>query len=283
MSNSTRDARPNILGGISLLLFIGTLIYLTIVMGVNDRTDDELKNEKLLSERLLSEKLLEQKKKAALQTDFNMLEKKHADTDRQLIDIEALLHHQQLQNKKHRREVESVKAAGSRNLATWRRQWVNDSLRYLDQITVLQQQVYEAQGALAESNAETEKYRDALAHANETRAYGTSIESRKKKGKLTVKAARTKTIKFGMELSDKLSDDLSLKIISPLGNPLAIDPAEITVRYDTVIAPVGNSGSEKRKLVNIAYTPTQRLVAGAYKVSVFHQNELLTKFITTLD
>lgn len=247
-------------------------------MGVNDRMGDELKNEKLQSERLLSEKLLEQKKRAALQTDFSVLEKKQAQTDHQLINTEALLHQQQLENRKHHRDLENVKVAGNRNLATWRRQWANDSLRYLDQITVLQQQVDDARGALAESNAEKEQYRDALAHANETRAYETSIESRKKKGKLTIKAARTRTIKFGLELSDQLSDDLSLKIISPLGNPLSIDPSEITVRYDTVI-----SGLEKRKMVNIVYAPTQRLAAGVYRISVLHNDELVTRLITTLN
>lgn len=283
MSKSTRDTRPNILGGISLLLFIGTLIYLTIVMGVNDRMEDDLKNEKLQSERLLSERLLEQKKRAALQTDFNTLEQKHAETDRQLINTEALLHQQQLENRKHHRELENIKETNTKHLTAWRHQWAKDSLRYQDRIAGLQQQVHDAQNALAESYAENEKYHEALDHANEMRAYGTSIESRKKKGKLTAKASRAKTIKFGMELSERLSDDLSVKIISPSGSPLAIDPSEITVQYDTVISPPTTSGSEKRKLVNIVYAPAQRLMSGAYKISVFHHDELVTKFITTLD
>jgi hypothetical protein len=264
-------------------MFIGTLVYLTIMLGINERMERDLKDERLHSERLLSEKLLEQKKRAALQTDFSELEKKHAITDHQLINTEALLHQQKRENRNHRREMEKMQAAASVNFAARRRAWTKDSMRYVAGIDALQRQISDAQKVLAESDLEREKYIEALGHANELRPYGTSVESRKKKGRLTVKAARTRTIKFGVEVSDQLSDDLSVSIISPSGNPLPVDPSKITVRYDAIGVSSDSNIAEKRKLVTISFTPSQRLIAGAYKVSVLHQDELVTKFITILD
>jgi hypothetical protein len=80
----TTGKRGSIITPIALLLFIGSVVYLTVEMGRNSRLEDELKTEKLTSEILLSEKLFMEKEIMKLKEELKSIQTQNSELDNQL-------------------------------------------------------------------------------------------------------------------------------------------------------------------------------------------------------
>lgn len=75
MKHSEESTPSRIAGFVAITLFIGTFIYLSVVLSVNKRMEEELQESKLELEMLLSEKLSGQKRIVHLTRDLSELEK----------------------------------------------------------------------------------------------------------------------------------------------------------------------------------------------------------------
>ena len=132
-----------------MILFAGMVVYVTVLLGQDDRRKNDLKIARLQSEKLLSEKLQVVKQYESLQADFKHLEQKHFRVTDELDQTEDLLAYAE-------RELLQVRSAMS--FKTIRRQGdqitflINkersDSIRYMNEIIFLTARLAETDNEL---------------------------------------------------------------------------------------------------------------------------------------
>lgn len=86
-AEGTNSKRSGIITTIALLLFIGSVVYLSIEIGRNSRLENDLKVEKLTSEKLLSEKLSLEKDNVKLKSELKSLEENNKDLMKEIKDL----------------------------------------------------------------------------------------------------------------------------------------------------------------------------------------------------
>lgn len=248
------------MGGIALILFIASLVYLSIVMGINDRMEQDLRQEKLLSERLLSEKLLEQKKRSALQTDFDNLETRYATISVELDESRAMLKKSKSMLDDRQRQIRKLQTVLPGRSALLRQKMQQDSIQFSDERERFAAKTVNLENDLIGTAAENERLRGEIARLIREKLYDVAVDTRKRNQRLTVKGSRTKCIDVSIETARDM-EDLSLEIIDPTGNLLPLSKENLSTSINAANDPA-------KKNVRIIYIADRKLSGGIYHVLV---------------
>lgn len=277
MVTENSSAKNNIAAGVAVLLFIGSIIFLSIEMGRNNQLEGDLKNERLSSESMLSEKLSLDKAIAKIKSELKSLEGKNSDLDEALTasfkkletaDDDLRRSKSQISSQAHLRkqikELQKLKEDSELQLANYKislqqLQSLNDDLEIA--VGSLQQQ---NKGLLDELNAIR------LVSMNEV-----LVESTKKNGRLTVKAKRTKNLIVNVDIPAN-AENLSFKITSPSGKELTNKEGTIAINIVRENKPrskafyVANSSlaPPAYNQVQISYVANDKLLPGIYKTEI---------------
>ncbi len=256
---------------------MGMFIYLTIVMSIKERLEDELNEERLQSELLLSEKLLEKKQKAALQMNYNALDNKLRQTNNELLSTQTNLSRMASDLLEERNSNESNLLREQKTLLQiLQNKSESDSIQHEKEIAALTEQIRFLENSVSQKNKEAQTYASEIERLSGLRTNEFSIESLKRNKRLSVKAAKTKTINASMEVSAG-AGDLSFSILDPAGNPLSMSEtnSSMTISESNVkktgtpfyVNPVIQlNASENWKRVKMTYVSSTKLQPGVYRV-----------------
>lgn len=286
MEKSRSVTRSDIAAFVAVVLFIGMFVYLTVVLGKNDRLMDKLSEKRLETELLLSEKLVEQKKAARLTAKLashkrqSTIEKeKHEHVLKTLSETKAELKRERLSKPYPlmKRQSEKVRVLVSKI--------AEDSSLHAAQLQQLNMEINMLQSRLAEKDSEQQKYQEEIDRLKIIQIDEVAIQSSKKGKKLTSKASKTNDIKISVRVSVQLKH-ISVKIVDPLGLELPVNDETTEIRYGTVEAvPVPQAfivspelqlkGMESRRTVEIFYKVKSKLREGVYKILLSGDEQLL--------
>jgi hypothetical protein len=285
---------PTITTIVPVILFVGMFVYLTIVMGRNDRMADDLKEERLTSELLLSEKLLQEKKKVEWEQKFASLNRKFNSTNSKLQTVIVDLSQKEADLQKEKSGYRSLLIKKQKEqLEVLKNTAKEDSVRNALELAKLIAENGNLQKALSERLEEKEKYNFEIERLKRLRMDEVGIESLKKYKRLTAKASKTKTISVTLQVSSQ-ARDLTFSIVSPDGTQLRLDEKNSSL---TISEPQDQKPSqafyvspelqvstiEKTKTVEINYTSSTKLQPGIYKVSVKSAGESVGNLMLRLE
>lgn len=294
MENSKADTKPNITAIIAMLLFIGILIYLTIVLGRNERVKDDLREEKLQSELLLSEKLLEQKKNVQLLADNKERERITKKLNEELQAVRALVSQKDLELKKVKSGVKDrVISKQQGEIKLLREKIVRDSIKNEDSLTKFKKYAGHLESLVLEKKNETEGYLDEIERLKRLQIYNTQVESIRKNQKLTFKASKTKVLRAVFEVS-ALTQNLSFKIFNPDNKELpanntntiikSTDIANGSSAMASMVSPdIQLNSIEARRKVEVIYTAKEKLTPGIYTIALLSNEELIDHIYLRLE
>jgi hypothetical protein len=286
--------QPAITTIIPVLLFVGMFVYLTVVMGRNDRLADDLKKERLTSERLLSEKLLQEKKKVEwelkstrldntlnrtnnkLQTTMAELSRKEEDLLKERSSYKSLL------IKKQKQQFERLKNKSQ-----------EDSIKNAVELEKIFAQNENLQRTVSENLEQREKYNFEIERLKRLTLNEVGIESIKKNKRLTSRASKTKTIKIRLQIPSQ-TRDLTYSMVTPGGKQISLDEKNSSITISGIqdqkssqafyLSPeIQLSTIEKNQMVEITYTSTSRLQPGVYKFFVKSANEQVGNIVLRLE
>ena len=286
MKNPGNQARVNITGLVASVLFIGVFIYLTIVMGMRSRIEEELRKEKLQSELLLSEKLHQEKKSKNLHEELSGVERKlsvtNCNLDSMVKEINTIK--SELATKKYNANSQSL-TSQQHETDRLLQQILHDSSEYVHAIESIKSEKEEIEMMLSKSISDNEKYISEIERLNRLRVLDAMIESAKNENKLTVKAARTRIIRLNLVVADQ-TGDLTFKIIDPSGTELPVDSKNLTLKTEAISSAKTNhvfyvnqdiqvETFVSARKVEMTYRASQKLPPGKYKI-LFHNADGLS-------
>lgn len=288
MEKPRNVTRSDIAAFVVLVLFIGMFVYLTIVLGMNDRLADNLNEERLEAELLLSEKLQEQKRAARLTEELSShkrqerIEKEKGTQILKLLsETDAELKHERL------RKPYALIERQNKEIRMLTSKLAEDSSNRVVQIHRLNSELNLLRSQLAEKTSEQQKYMSEIDRLKEIQIDEVAVQSMKKSNKLTSKAAKADYINISIQVSAHL-ESISVKIVDPLGLELPVNDETTEISYGAVEAvPVSHAfmvspdlqlkATEARRTVDIFYKTKSKLRAGVYKILLSGDNQSLGK------
>jgi hypothetical protein len=286
--------QPAITTIIPALLFVGMLVYLTVVMGRNDRLADDLKKERLTSERLLSEKLSQEKKKVEWELKSTRLDNtlNHANSKLQTLMAELSRKEEDLLKERSSDKSLLIKKQKQR-FELLQNKLKEDSVKNAVELEKVLAQNDNLQRTLSENLEEREKYNFEIERLRRLTLNEVGIESMKKNKRLTSRASKTKTIKISLQIPSQTAD-LTYSILTPDGEKISLDEKNSSIKISGIqdqkpsqafyLSPeIQLSTIEKTQMVEITYTSTSRLQPGIYKFFVKSTDELVGSIMLRLE
>jgi hypothetical protein len=282
MTKSNNEVKHNIGALVAVCLFIGTFVYMTIVMSVNDRIENDLKETRLVSERLLSEKLLQEKRNAELQRKYTSLESEFKRTSNILQNTLTALSQKEFELRSGKSNIKPLLIKKQREeIEQLRNKLKRDSLKSETEVTNLETESEGLRRSLAQKRDEEAVYSMQIEQLKRLRMNNVNVESLKRNKRLTTKASKTKIINVGMEVSD-LVRDLTFSIVSPDGKQLVLNnqnsSLEIIENFDQK-----SIQFLKTRRVEITYRSSGRLQPGNYKIFLNSAAEPIGNLVFSLE
>ncbi|MBT1706175.1 hypothetical protein [Chryseosolibacter indicus] len=275
MSNSKTETKLNVAAIVAVLLFVTMFVYVTIVMGFNDRLKSELMREKLKSELLLSEKLAEQKKNVQLTENVSDVSAENKITKNSLAQILKLLSAKEDELKREKlSDKNQIMQKQKSIIKSLEEKITNDSLN--GALTISNMSSYSGllESMLIQKNHENEQYLNTIKRLSSLRMEDVEIVSSKKNQRQTIRAARAKIVEVRLAVST-LAKNISFKIIDPSGAELPVNNknSHIEILNDNPSSKsfiVSNEAElkslEELQILHIKYFPSQKLAAGTYRI-----------------
>lgn len=271
------SAKNNIAAAVAVVLFIGSIIFLSVEMGRNNHLEGELKNERLSSETMLSEKLSLEKGIAKIKSELKSLEWTNSDLNEALTASTKKLEKAdddlgrseiQISSQAHLikqiKELLKLKEDSELQLANYKIS--------LQQLQSLNNDLEMAIGSIQQQNKDLldELNIIGLVSMNEV-----LMESTKKNGRLTVKAKRTKNFIVNVGIPAN-AENLSVNITEPSGKKLADKEGTVAIKIIRENKPqskafyvaYSSSAPPAYNQVQIIYVANDRLLPGTYKIEI---------------
>jgi hypothetical protein len=260
--SSKATAANNLFASISLLLFIGTVVFLSVKMGRIDRLEDNLMKEKVISEALLSEKLLVEKERdkgrltikhtqgvlAKVQDQADSLSGIVKIKDGQISSLKNTL--KQITNdRKIHTAIEQKNVALETELS--RRENAHSEM---ERVRLLQD---EKISALLEENQALAKTIQSLTPS----IRGVFIETKKRNARLTVAARKTRKITCSIGVTE--TESIACEIIDPAGNLVKTTEETLSLTFE----PTENN-------IRVTFAPEHKLLAGRYTIRLLSKDRL---------
>ncbi len=279
MPSDGNGSISKIVASISILILLGTGMYLTLEVGRRTRIESKLKEEKLRSESLLAEKLSFEKEILNLKSDIKDISRRNDElggtlnsTSEKLRVLEHKLGTAKKESesvgqlKKQRQQLKAIQQDLEEQITNH-----EEELRQLgsthEDFTLMVASLQDQNKALT---AELNALRMALIE-------DVLIESQKKNNRLTVKAWQTKKLFIEVDVPSA-AIALNLKITDPRGTELTPATDEIAMRViksepqkmKAFYIPGSTQAENQQSLKRVAmiYTPKKKLVPGLYKVTI---------------
>jgi hypothetical protein len=283
----SRYASPffNITGIVSLILFIGTFIYLSFVSSENEKMERELEEKMLESEMRLSEKLEQEKQNEELVHQLKIARNDLTATTRSLFQAAENL---SLSEAKLR-EMENA-AFGSKHvkdlqlrILQLRQRNHNDSSDRANRLFEVEMENETHKQLVHDRLFEKTAYIEKIDDLSRARINNILVEPLSRTNKLVSKASRVRKLTVNVQVAEKLTD-LSFTVMDPEGKALptnqnnsAINQVKSNVLpHAFYIAPDITLGVlEPKKEVKLVYVPSTKLKPGTYQVNLISKKDTI--------
>ena len=277
MSTLREKVKHNISATVAVLLFLGSVLYLTLEMTRNSRLENELKSELVAKESLLSEKLSLMKENAILKTNYKDAREKNHTLESSLRVVRNKLEEANQDLNKLKSQNSSASLLNKQNKKI---EALNSELE--DQQRLYQNSLGELQklndglnlmvSLLQDQNDELRRNLDA---ASLSRMNDIQTEAAKKNNKLTVNAKRTKKLSVNLDVPAN-ANNLNFRITDPSGKEFTDVDGTISViaqphktKQSQAFYSESNSIPELTyNRVEMIYSPKKKLIPGVYTIKV---------------
>jgi hypothetical protein len=294
MNKPEETKKFNVTALVATVVFLGTVIYLSMVMGINDRMEHDLKKQKLKSELLLSERLAEEKKNSELSYSYKELEEKYNAT---ILNLDKTLSLVSRRDGELRIERSGIKEAliekQESEINNLGRKIKRDSVKTSKELFRLNSENSELKNAVASSEKNSEQFQADLSKLNQLRISSTSVIVSKKNNRQTIKASKSKTITVRLGVSENIND-LDFKIFDPTDKSLPVNEKNLSwKRLEKVASAASKSSYVNPELqtslnsnvqeIEMIYRPEEKLPKGNYKILVYTEGQLMGSVMTRLE
>lgn len=282
VQNQKFTINSKVRGAAVFVTILCLFIYLTIVLGIKNRTERHLKHEKLNSDFLLLEKTTACKKIVDLQknidelrkrstwaiesvqVEYSVLSKNMALLKKEQLGLQKVVNQHIVSNLHLESKVKTDFARMTLEIAAWK-------MRYS-----------ELEDGIAESNERNQKYLSEIDRIDQSKVRSIALETLGLNRKLTTRASKAKYIKVDIEISGQ-AKDLSFRIIDPHGKEVRLNPANFSIKENEIkilkskqafyVNPVIElTALEGQKKVEMMYF-SHKLYSGTYQIFVSTMND----------
>jgi hypothetical protein len=286
MNTPAESKSFNITGLVAIVVFLGTVIYLSMVMGVNDRIERDLKKQKLKSELLLSERLAEEKKNAELNSLYADLEERYSASVLNLDRTRNMVIQKERELESERASANPLRIAQQATEIDWlKKKLADDSIGFVTLKASLESDKTGLHDSVTKAYENGQRYLYDLNQLTQLRLSSISTEVARKNNKLTAKASKSKSIALRISVSEDVKK-LHFKIIDPAEHELVVSDKNLSWHL------VDNHSSSASKAfyvnpelqtsinsniheVEMLYRPDKKLEAGNYTIGVYNESRLM--------
>lgn len=282
----TKFKKEQIIAATATIFLIAALIGIGVMQRSNKSLQDYLSDARLKTEKLLSEKLSLDKQIDKNNKELTLLNEKNKSLDKMLDDLKQKLVQKEAALKAHNNDGAKIKSLEK-------------------QIADIQKQKSELKKQIASANAVADQLRgeiDALTKTNAgllaenktltenakilTRLAADNfiVQSTKgKKDRLTVNARKTKKLSVGFDVPQNIVTAVSFKVTTPQGKTYTSKDKSGTITSAVVdqgdnlyasLSPLTGEFEVTRR-IEMVYKPTEKLMAGIYKIEIYNKDAKL--------
>lgn len=254
---------------VAVVLFLGSILFLTIEMAKNSELEENLNKELLAKESLLSEKLALAKEVAISKSKYKDIREKNSDLENSIKLTQRKLSEANDELGKLKKQNASVSQLNKQNkkLSALNSELEAQQKKYqgsLDKLQKLSEDMNLMVALLEQQNNELRNELNALKHSSMNEIL---IASTKRNDKLTIAAKRTKKLIAKFDIASD-TNDLKFKIVSPSGKELG--DADGTISINTQPCATSHPETELTySSVEMIYASKQKLQPGIYSIKIF--------------